>query len=93
MSALDTEPEATTLALAAVVSAKDIDTKILDAHGRLKALKVGSIDLSGPGEIATLRAEGRRFVARLSAILGVAPRVDVFSSQAHGGAGNYALHG
>lgn len=102
MSALETEPEAETLVLAAVDSCKDIDTKLLDAHNRLKALKVGSIDLPGQLEVETLRREGRRHVSRIAATLGVEVRHDVFGSTkyrgfaGHGGIygrGNYELHG
>jgi len=102
MSALDTEPEAEALVLAAIVSCKDIDTKLTDAHGRLKAMKVGSIDLPGDREIQTLRKEGRRHVGRIALTLGVEVRHDVFSSSRYRGfasfggvsmGGNYVPHG
>lgn len=64
----------------------DVDAKLLAAHGRLKAGKVGSIELNG-GELTQLRSEGRRFVGRLCAVLGVDRRVDVFGSG--GGGSNY----
>jgi hypothetical protein len=56
---------------------QDIDNKILNAHGRLRASKVGSIELN-PVEIHMLRAEGRRLVGRLCALLGVERGEDVF---------------
>jgi hypothetical protein len=113
MSALETEPEhekwiTNTLApvageprgiLAELVA---IDAKLDDAHNRLKALKVGSIDLPIRNEINTLRSEGRRHVSRMATILGVEVRHDVYSGApnrnraAYGGlanGGNYDLHG
>lgn len=71
--------EAETLVIGLLASLLDIDAKLLSAHGRLKALKVGSIELPGAGEIETLRSEGRRFVGRLAVIFDVEPLHDVFS--------------
>lgn len=56
----------------------DIETKLLSAHNRIKALQVGSIKLQ-PAEIAMLRSEGRRAVNGLSTLIGVPVARDVFS--------------
>lgn len=66
---------------------KDIDTKLRDSHGRLKASVVGSITLNR-AELYQLRSEGRRFVGRLCSILGVCRGEDVFGSGSSGGS-NY----
>lgn len=103
MNALDTEPEhelqvTDTLANNGLLAAlADIEQKLRDAHGRLRAMKVGSIDLTGFGEVQSLRMEGRRYAKTLASILGVEVRNDVFSSSrtmtfaSHGGmmSGNY----
>lgn len=72
-NAIDGTPPGILAALA------DIDAKIVKAHGRLKADKVGSIELNR-GELGQLRSEGRRFVNRLSTVLGVEIRRNVFGS-------------
>lgn len=63
-----------------MVRLDDIRTKLTAAHGRLKAMKVGSIDLPGGNEIAMLRSEGRRHASSLAATLGVSVKHDVFGS-------------
>lgn len=113
MSALETEPEhekwiTNTLTPAAgeprgiLAELADIDSKLTDAHNRLKAVKVGSIDLPIQNEIRMLRSEGRRHVSRMAVILGVEVRHDVYSGSpnrnaaGYGGlvrGGNYARHG
>lgn len=102
MSAIETEPEAETLIRGLLVSCRDIDAKMVDAHGRLKAMKVGSIDLTGGGELDELRGEGRRFSGRICSHLGVDFREDCWAgaspsntggSRGGYGGGNYALHG
>lgn len=101
MRALDTTPESEALVTSLLASLADIDTKLEAAHARLKAAKVGSIELNG-AELVQLRGEGRRFAGRLAALLGVELRVDVFSnnpsthrSSWNGpvGGGNYQMHG
>jgi hypothetical protein len=62
-----------------LTSLDDIQERIVDALGRIKAMRVGSIDLPGPMEMGMLRSEGRRFAGQLAATLGVAVRHDVFS--------------
>jgi hypothetical protein len=102
LSALPSEAESETLIVAALVRVEDIDTKLTDAHGRLKAMKVGSIDLPGHREVETLRSEGRRWVGRIASTLGVEVRQDVFSGALPNGfadpaglssGGNYGMHG
>lgn len=56
----------------------DIETKLLSAHNRIKAVQVGSIKLQ-PQEIAMLRSEGRRAVNGLATLIGVPVARDVFS--------------
>jgi hypothetical protein len=75
--------DAETLVTATITQLESVDTKLVAAHTRLKAIKVGSITLSGDGEIMALRSEGRRFVGRLASLYGVQPISDVF---AEGGA-------
>lgn len=55
----------------------DIEAKLLKAHSRIRALRIGSIHLQ-PQEIAMLRSEGRRAVNGLSTLIGVAVNRDVF---------------
>jgi len=62
-----------------LVSIKDVDAKLVNAHGRLKADNVGSIQLNR-AELRQLRSEGKRLVGRLAGILGVEVRGDPFSS-------------
>lgn len=101
MSAVAAQPEGEALLIAGIASCQDIDTKLVDAHGRLKALKVGSINLPGGQEIEKLRDEGRRFAGRMANTLGVEVRYDVFGGSGpkvatHGGSyggGHYGLHG
>ena len=61
-----------------LASLDDVGTRITAAYARLKALRVGSIELPGGGEIATLRSEGRRFSGQLASQLGIAIRHDVW---------------
>lgn len=57
---------------------------LIAARPRLKAIKVGSIELPAGGEIGVLRSEGRRFVNQIAATFSVPVRVDVFSSAGPG---------
>ena len=80
MNALDAgDAETITVAAGMLVSLVDIDTKLVDAHKRIKANTVGSIKLTEEKEIGILRSEGRRFAGRLASLLGVEVRHDVFS--------------
>ena len=78
MDALAVEPEAEALVIAALTALADIDTKLTDAHKRIKAQAVGSIVLNDKDEVSILRSEGRRWVGRICATLGVESRYDVF---------------
>jgi hypothetical protein len=54
-----------------------IDSELLNAHPHLKASRVDGIG-TNPLEIGALRSEGRRYVTRLSSLLGIQVRRDVF---------------
>jgi hypothetical protein len=85
MSAVDMEAtDATRDLIIANITAMDaIAARMTAAYDRLKALKVGSIDLPGPGELGMLRSEGRRLGGAVAAALGVGTKHDIWS-----GAGN-----
>lgn len=105
MNAIDSEPDDSThdLITGILTSIGEIQTAIQGALGRIKALKVGSIDLPGPMEIGMLRSEGTRFVGQLGATLGVEVRHNFFrASPTRGfaswdgptsGSGNEIKHG
>lgn len=82
MNAVDADGSGETeLQVEAVLTSLDAVTASLTAaHDRLKALAVGSIKLSGNGEINALRSEGRRHAGSLASTLGVEVRHDVFGS-------------
>lgn len=84
-----TSAEGETIARALLTSLAAADTSLAASHGRLKAIKVGPIELSAETEIRMLRAEGRRFVGRLASLFGVDPRADVFGE----GAGSSSMGG
>lgn len=66
-----------------------IDDQLEQAPSRLKAWKVGSIELPHFEEIQGLRSEGRRLVGRLCAVFGLSePYADVYGEggSAMGGA-------
>lgn len=91
MNAVDMEPTDDTKALITGNLAQMdtlMNTTIPAAYNRLKALKVGSIDLPAHKEIAMLRSEGRRLGGQIAACLGVETRHDVWS-----GAGNKSFAG
>jgi hypothetical protein len=81
MSAIEGESDDSThdQVVALLTTITDIETRLTDAYGRLKAKKVGSIDLPGAQEVSTLRSEGRRAVGKLARILSVEVRGDPFS--------------
>jgi len=103
MNAIDTLPETQTKIEAVLTDLDDISTKLRESYTRLKALKVGSINLPGTNEVGMLRSEGRRYVGQLAATLGVEVRQDVFGAAryryfaSHSGlqseGGNYFPHG
>ena len=80
MNALDQTPAELTEVETMLTALADIDTRITGAYGRLKAMKVGSIELPGHGELMALRSEGRRLTGRLSAKLGVPILADAWGS-------------
>lgn len=90
MNAVDMEVDDSSydLIVANLAAMDAISTKLTQAYDRLKALKVGSIDLPGAGEIGMLRSEGRRLGGQLAACFGVETRHDVWS-----GSGNKSFAG
>lgn len=90
MNAVDQEVDDSShdLIVANITALDAIGTKMTAAYDRLKALKVGSIDLPGAGEIGMLRSEGRRLGGQIAACLGVETRHDVWS-----GSGNKSFAG
>lgn len=80
MNAVDGLPDTQTQVESVLTDLGDVSDKLKDAYDRLKALKVGSIELPGKNEIALLRSEGRRHAGSLASILGVEVRHDVFGT-------------
>lgn len=80
MSAIDSEPDDSThdIIVADLTALDDLCDRLTDSYGRIKAMKVGAIDLPGTNEIGLLRSEGRRVAGRIAATLGVEIRHDVF---------------
>jgi hypothetical protein len=75
------EPEHETIVIALLTDLAGIETKLLDSHKRLKAVKVGSIELDAfKTEIIGLRSEGMRLTGKLSVSLGVERRHNVFGT-------------
>lgn len=69
-----------------------VDADIETARPLLQAAKVGSIELQAVTQIGALRSEGRRYVGRLCALLGVEARQDVYSGHAPSArAGTYGM--
>jgi hypothetical protein len=67
-----------------LVEIEAVETKLIDAHKRLKAVRVGTIGLDEPRgsswrELTGLRWEGMRLTGKLSTILGVDRVNNVFS--------------
>jgi len=98
MSAVESDADTLAFIQTTILPAiRDIRTKLTDAHGRLKALKVGSIELPEYAEVMTLRSEGRRHVGSLCSTMGVSARQDIFGAalpQDDSNYGsNYARHG
>ncbi len=90
MNAVDQETGDAThdLIVEKLTAMDDLNTRIVAAYDRLKALKVGSIDLPSHGEIGMLRSEGRRLGGAVAAAFGVETRHDVWS-----GSGNKSFAG
>ncbi len=83
-TALADLPDDETRIIALLNKAKDIETRITDALGRIKASAVGSITLN-QAEILQLKSEGRRAVNRIAAILYVPVKANAFGGGAAGG--------
>lgn len=77
-------PEDEAIVIELLEKAQDIEVRITDALGRIKASAVGSITLNA-AEISQLRAEGRRAVNRIAAILYVPVKQNSFGGGAAGG--------
>lgn len=90
MNAVDSEPtdDTSALIIANLTAMDALNTSIVAAYQRLKATKVGSIDLPGGMEIGMLRSEGRRLTGQVASTLGVEVRHDVWS-----GTGNKSFAG
>ncbi len=90
MNAVDSEVDDSShdLVLLNLTAMDDLNSRIVSAYNRLKALKVGSIDLPSHGEIGMLRSEGRRLGGQVAALFGVETRHDVWS-----GSGNKSFAG
>lgn len=87
MNALDQTTAELAAVVALLVQAADLDTRLTAAYSRLKALRVGAIELPGHGELLGLRSEGRRVSGRLAQKLGVPILGDAWSG---GGPGAFA---
>lgn len=86
MDALATEPEHETQVIALLAEVLDIETKLKTSHARLKATKVGSIELNAlQVEMTGLRLEGMRHTGKMAAILGVERRHNIFGSSSRTG--------
>lgn len=72
-SGLETKPDEEALVVATLASCEDISAKLVLAHKRLKAAKVGDIGLNYD-EVIQLRDEGSRFVGQMARMLGVEVR-------------------
>lgn len=104
MNAVDQEVDNSSrdLIIGHITSLDSIQTRITAAYDRLKALKVGSIDLPAEKEIGMLRSEGRRIGGIVASIFGVETRHDVWAGAGNkgfaghdgpGGGGNVMRHG
>jgi hypothetical protein len=79
MNAIESQAEEVTVCTGLLTELAAHDTRITACYGRLKAMKVGSIELTGHGELMALRSEGRRLSGRLAATLAVDVQHDVWS--------------
>lgn len=70
----------------------DIEAKLLASHSRLKASKVGSIELNA-SEVEMLRGEGRRAAVALASLIGVEIWADVFGDATAGQSRSYVWSG
>lgn len=84
MTSLSTEGE--TEVVDCLTKLATVEGNLASAWDRQKVIKAEEVTLAADGEIRAHRAEGRRLVCTLAAILDVQPRWDVFGSPG-GGAG------
>lgn len=77
LEAISVDPDQEAEVLADLTECIRIDAAIAAAESRLKATKVGPIDLN-QGEIGQLRNRGRTHVGRIATALGVEVREDAF---------------
>ena len=56
-----------------------IQTTLADSWSRLSVTRAEDVYLAGGDGIRSIRAEGRRLVQELAALLGVSPYTDIFS--------------
>lgn len=75
-------PETEAVIVDLLTKCTDQVAAIVTAQRRLKALAVGPIQLTGAGEIETLRDVGRQWSAQIAQLLGVAMRRDPWSGTA-----------
>lgn len=78
---LATEPEHETQVIELLADIALVRAQLIDSRKRLKATKVGSIELDTMRkEMAALRWEGMRLTGELASIMGVERRNNVFGS-------------
>jgi hypothetical protein len=82
MTALSAEGEVEVEAVLANLAT--IETTLEGSWGRQKVVRAEEVTLAGADEIRSLRAEARRFVSTIAAILDVQPRRDVFGGASTG---------
>lgn len=102
IAAMESRPATEAKVLELVAECERVDALIQGAESRLKASVVGPITLNS-AEIEQLRQRGRTAVGRISTILGVDVREDVFGPNLPraratrfgmiGGGGNRQMHG
>lgn len=81
MNAVDTYAETETSVEARLAELAALEANVTACYSRLKALKVGAIELPGHGELSGLLSEGRRITKALAVVFGV----DVLEGAVFGG--------
>jgi hypothetical protein len=79
MNAVESQAEEVTICTDLLTALVAHDARVTACYSRLKAMKVGSIELTGHGELLALRSEGRRLSGRLAATLAVDVQHDVWA--------------
>jgi hypothetical protein len=79
MVAVGNDADASATVIAILAELDDVDAQLVDARKRIKVMKTGTTELMGYGEIAILRAEGRRLVGRLASNLGAPVKADIYA--------------